>query len=605
VYFVIDQQTKTQPHMRYTILVLVVAAIIIVATLSTTSDAALNWVNCTLVSPTGPTPPQPDAQYKAECVQVDVPLKWDDASETRTIKFFVKRVLSRVPSKRIGQLWLLTGGPGGNGATWEPYVKAIMEHLDDQYDVYLPDQRGTGRSSRLECTAETALASQFLYNADDLNECLQQSLNSEFGTNGGLQGYSTTNSAKDVKFVMDQISGKRVIYGVSYGTFFLNRILTLYGNYVDVAVADSVVTPPEFAFDKSEEFVIMAGEKMLEDCAQDDFCSGLFRNAQQGWTVRNAFRKAFDRQGSSNPCVPDFSPTKLKFLCGWTVGQFVYNKLVIPSIYRINRCNDSDKKFLTQYLGPVAASLAVAQPIVTNYVQHARRSISDDTAGPNIVRELWRNIAASEMSTFPRSQMDTFKEGVNLFNHIPSYFGQNSTAMMVNNILSRGDNIYYEPLRTKMALGYTNPMLSVHGTFDSLTPIQTTIPWRLRYNRPNQFFQVYSGMGHGIFANAFNLVNNQYQNCGWKIMADFILNPNQAPHPTCADTLVDSPRFAYDVATTPLDTWLAGYNLTLFGDLSSSSSRKLVFDAASASVVPTVSLFTVVMCFIVVVFMAV
>ncbi len=48
----------------------------------------------------------------ALCAQMSAPLHYQSGTLNRNITLFAKKFPSRIPSQRIGQLWLLQGGPG-------------------------------------------------------------------------------------------------------------------------------------------------------------------------------------------------------------------------------------------------------------------------------------------------------------------------------------------------------------------------------------------------------------------------------------------------------------------------------------------------------------
>ena len=97
---------------------------------------AVNWSPCPVSS---------DESFGggAECATIKVPLDWSDPDGPK-IDFFVKRLPAVMQPSR-GQLWFLNGGPGYSGADYDNFAKA------QTIDLYLPDHRGTGRSSRLGC----------------------------------------------------------------------------------------------------------------------------------------------------------------------------------------------------------------------------------------------------------------------------------------------------------------------------------------------------------------------------------------------------------------------------------------------------------------------
>lgn len=81
---------------------------------------------------------------------VEVPLNWFDSRDTRTIKIFARELVD--PQRRDEQLpclLFLQGGPGGKSPRPTARNGWIAEALKN-YRVILLDQRGTGRSHRIE-----------------------------------------------------------------------------------------------------------------------------------------------------------------------------------------------------------------------------------------------------------------------------------------------------------------------------------------------------------------------------------------------------------------------------------------------------------------------
>jgi pimeloyl-ACP methyl ester carboxylesterase len=81
---------------------------------------------------------------------IQVPLKWFDDQDTRTIEVFARELVD--PTRREEQLpclLFLQGGPGGKSPRPTARSSWIAEALKT-YRVILLDQRGTGRSSRVE-----------------------------------------------------------------------------------------------------------------------------------------------------------------------------------------------------------------------------------------------------------------------------------------------------------------------------------------------------------------------------------------------------------------------------------------------------------------------
>lgn len=86
---------------------------------------------------------------------IEVPLDWSQSGTTKTISFFFREVCrSDKLEEPLPLLVYLQGGPGGKSPRPTCEDPSWLHEALKQYRVILPDQRGTGRSSR---ACETAL----------------------------------------------------------------------------------------------------------------------------------------------------------------------------------------------------------------------------------------------------------------------------------------------------------------------------------------------------------------------------------------------------------------------------------------------------------------
>ncbi|MGI6879763.1 alpha/beta fold hydrolase [Microbacterium sp. gxy059] len=89
---------------------------------------------------------------------VTVPLDWADPQGGRTIEVFAREV-ARPGNEDAPILLFLQGGPGGKGPRPEPAGGWIGEALET-HRVLLLDQRGTGRSTRIEASTIAGLGAE-------------------------------------------------------------------------------------------------------------------------------------------------------------------------------------------------------------------------------------------------------------------------------------------------------------------------------------------------------------------------------------------------------------------------------------------------------------
>lgn len=136
-------------------------------------------------------------------------------------------------------LFALNGGPGEAGLGLLPIIIQLIP-VKYGLTIIVPDHRGTGFSTPLGCDDQ---------NSQDVTmDCITYLTNR--WTINGLQQFSTTSAAHDLAIQIQaaQLTGRISILGVSYGTYWLNRFLTIYPNLVQAAVMDSPVHPRLHSF---------------------------------------------------------------------------------------------------------------------------------------------------------------------------------------------------------------------------------------------------------------------------------------------------------------------------------------------------------------------
>ncbi len=154
------------------------------------------------------------------CAVVKTPL-FHESGKEETIDLFVRKFPAK--EKREGSIWLIAGGPGESGASFYPLItkfKEIFPHLD----IIVPDHRGTGASGKI-CPEQESLESSngIALANDEWGPCFGQM----FGNISYTQAFSITNAAKDLVLLINDLSGegKKYIYGVSYGTQLVLRLI--------------------------------------------------------------------------------------------------------------------------------------------------------------------------------------------------------------------------------------------------------------------------------------------------------------------------------------------------------------------------------------------
>jgi pimeloyl-ACP methyl ester carboxylesterase len=207
------------------------------------------------------------------------------SGRTISLKIVVWPALSNAP--KPDPLFFLAGGPGQGAAKLARQVRDMFAPLQNERDIVLVDQRGTGGSGALECeTDDDSLAS---LNEPDaaglarLRHCL-----AEYDADPRL--YTTPIAMDDLDDVRGYLGYERInIYGGSYGTRAGLVYLRQHGSHVRTIVLDGVAPPdmrlPLYVPRDAQRAI----DRLIADCAADAACAA--RYPELGERVRQLFAR--------------------------------------------------------------------------------------------------------------------------------------------------------------------------------------------------------------------------------------------------------------------------------------------------------------------------
>jgi pimeloyl-ACP methyl ester carboxylesterase len=182
----------------------------------------------------------PNLSTLAQCGEIEVP---EDRSkpDSRKIKIFAAVLPANTLSPKEDPLLILAGGPGQAASTLAPFASRLNE-VRRARDVILIDQRGTGRSSPLDCAAfkprdDDALETDPVPRA---RQCVLQ-LRAQ-----GIDAaqYTTTAWIADLEAMRTALGyAQWNLWGGSYGTRVALEYLRRYPDHVRTMTLDGVAPP--------------------------------------------------------------------------------------------------------------------------------------------------------------------------------------------------------------------------------------------------------------------------------------------------------------------------------------------------------------------------
>ena len=214
-----------------------------------------------------------------QCTRLTVPLDYAHP-EGETIRLAVLRVPAEQRSRRVGQLVVNPGGPGGSAIEYAAAGSlAFGETIARYYDIVGMDPRGVGRSTPLECL-RTAARDEFLAadpSPDDpaevqgLDKLIREFGDACLARSGELARHmSTVEAAKDMDVLRAALGEPKLDYhGASYGTLLGATYADLFPKHVGRMVLDGAIDPslstPEFTLGQAKGFQT-ALEAFIDDC---------------------------------------------------------------------------------------------------------------------------------------------------------------------------------------------------------------------------------------------------------------------------------------------------------------------------------------------------
>lgn len=194
-----------------------------------------------------------------------------------------------IPSLRLepagDPLFVLSGGPGQAASDFYISIAPALGRVRRDRDIVLVDQRGTGRSKRLDCTFPDE--SDITYtDPRQLRELTRACLDK---LPGDPRFYTTSVAVRDLDEVRAALGYQKLdLYGVSYGTRVAQHYMRRYPQRVRVAILDGVVPPqlglgPDIALDAQA-----AIDKAFARCASDEDCKRAFPNIAETFATLRA-----------------------------------------------------------------------------------------------------------------------------------------------------------------------------------------------------------------------------------------------------------------------------------------------------------------------------
>lgn len=446
----------------------------------------ITWTPCPLDSDGGASP-------MVECATIEVPVDWK-VPDGEKIDFFVKRIpSSNQPAHR--QIWFLNGGPGYSGANYD-YMQASAIQ-----DIYLPDHRGTGRSSRLSCPAaeDENTEDSIRISIAEFPACVD-AMKAEWGDR--LNGFTITNAAHDIGHVIaaTKEAGDAVyVYGGSYGTALANRYLLLYPDQPTAVILDAPAVVSKL--DRFDVWMDQLAHDWSDACAADALCTS--KMGPDPWAT---WTQGLDDLDAGNcPGIADLGYDRNFLIDLW--GQLFYDwdfrAITLPMVHRLARCAPEDVKVYENFL----AALYSPPPTTTD------RYYSDLLSAHISLSELWTEPAPTV------AEIDAFRATAAAGHPIVGQFSSVSPTWPR----------YPKDEHFGVLAPSSKPILTMHGQYDFIPGADAEVVG-MHFDGPLQTYVEIPHAPHGTFGAP---AADGGPNCAQKVFSQFLTNPMVAPDTSC------------------------------------------------------------------------
>ena len=203
------------------------------------------------------------------------------------IHFMVVPAVAR--NRRPDPVFLLAGGPGQSAIALAPSVLPLFARLNNRRDIVFVDQRGTGRSTPLECEdrrhAPLAEPSGVDAQVAMLQACLTRlSTTAPLSSTEDLRFFTTAIAMQDLDAVRARLGAERInLVGASYGTRAALDYARQFPDRLRRSVLDGVA-PPDMGLPSSGGVDTQAAfDAMLADCERSPACQRAHPTLRTDW----------------------------------------------------------------------------------------------------------------------------------------------------------------------------------------------------------------------------------------------------------------------------------------------------------------------------------
>jgi len=457
---------------------------------------ALQWNIC---------PSHVRAEGDQQCTIIKQPLD-HDKPHGEQIDILVMRALGK-SEKKLGQIWFVNGGPGDSLDTFS-YLMDKWSKTHPDYDYYAMEHRGTGVSAYLSCESEASSP-----------QCLEE-LEREWGEGLGL--FNTTQASHDLASAMKLVgnNSQRFLYGVSYGTYHVQRFITIYDSMIQGAILDGVVPAVEdknglFAIDKHDHGYNELAFNIAAQCDNDTICSS--RITTFGADTKDVMQKTFEKIDTGNICKPLkklITRQSLRNKSAELIGDYWGRQLYPALLYRINRCAPKDIAILSNLFQEDDEPETADEKLSFSHNLNTNIIVNELIGGKSLAQ------VEGETRTYFAAPDETLEQYQSLEkNKWPLYPTDQYTHQWAET---------------------DTPLLIINGDMDPATPLAFAQQFKGHFTGRNQYLIALPGSPHGaLFLSLMKGIPlENADTCGSRLFFSFINDVTKQPDASCLNNMI-------------------------------------------------------------------
>ncbi|MEC4087095.1 alpha/beta hydrolase [Pseudoalteromonas rubra] len=412
------------------------------------------------------------------CGSVEQPLSEQGNDEKIRIHFAVIPAIKQVhPSEAI---LAFAGGPGQSAIEVAAVFARILRYAREDRDIILVDQRGTGKSTLLQCDTDP-LEAQLAFNDDALpifEYSRDETQKCKTKLNTDLSNFTTVAAASDFEAVRLALGYQKLhLFGASYGTRIAQEYMRRYPQAVASATLDGVV-PMQQSLVAIGEAIDKSLQAIFIDCTEKADCRQQYPKLDQQY-------QTLITQLEAQPAIVQIPHPR--------------THRPIPLVLTQSKVRSAVRMALYSHTTRALVPLAISEASRENYLPLVGLMGSDSAFGSLamgmhsaiVCGEDWPVLTPQERARFSAT-----------------YFGR----MMIESLdascpvwqVDAVDKTFYQPLTTSI------PTLLLSGGLDPATPPE----WAelAMENMANARHLIAEEATHGVAA----------QSCADKLVAEFI-----------------------------------------------------------------------------------